>query len=175
MSSARPDTSEDGRLILRLASPYEADGLSELAVRSKAYWGYSAAFLAACRAELTVTAEAIDAGGIDYVVAERSSQVEGFYGLSVNTDGRYELEALFVEPAHIGTGVGRCLMRHAMEAVAARRGRCLVIQGDPNARGFYQAVGGEQVGLMESASVPGRYLPVFEVRIPAARDVADEV
>ena len=35
--------------------PDEAAALSGLALRSKGYWGYDAAFLDACRAELTLT------------------------------------------------------------------------------------------------------------------------
>ena len=40
----------------RSAKPEEADALSALAFRSKAYWGYGAEFLEACRSELTLTA-----------------------------------------------------------------------------------------------------------------------
>ena len=39
---------------IRPASAGEAAALSALALRSKAHWGYDAAFLDACRAELTL-------------------------------------------------------------------------------------------------------------------------
>ena len=53
---------------VRRARPAEADELSELALRSKAHWGYDEAFMAASRAELKVTRAAVrDAG---YYVAE---------------------------------------------------------------------------------------------------------
>ena len=35
----------------------DAAALSELALRSKGYWGYDATFLEACRDELTLTAD----------------------------------------------------------------------------------------------------------------------
>ena len=41
--------------MIRPARSGEAKALSDLALRSKAHWGYDAAFMAACRAELTVT------------------------------------------------------------------------------------------------------------------------
>ena len=40
---------------IRLARREETHALSELAFLSKAYWGYDEDFMAACRAELTVT------------------------------------------------------------------------------------------------------------------------
>jgi hypothetical protein len=44
---------------IRRALPGEAASLSALALRSKALWGYDAAFIEACRASLTVDPEAI--------------------------------------------------------------------------------------------------------------------
>ena len=44
---------------LRRALPDEAANLSALALRSKALWGYDAAFMEACRSPLTVDPEAI--------------------------------------------------------------------------------------------------------------------
>ena len=42
-------------LALRPARPEEAPALTELCLRSKAVWGYDAAFMQACRRELTMT------------------------------------------------------------------------------------------------------------------------
>jgi hypothetical protein len=39
---------------IRKARPDEAGELTELALRSKAHWGYDEAFMASCREELTV-------------------------------------------------------------------------------------------------------------------------
>jgi GNAT superfamily N-acetyltransferase len=93
--------------------------LSALALRSKAYWGYSSDFL----------------------------------------------DALFVEPAHIGTGIGRLLIQHALQTLADCGAVRLIIQGDANATEFYKAAGARQTGARESGSIPGRYLPLFESEI----------
>ena len=42
-------------LLVRLARSSEADALTKLAMTAKASWGYSDAFMEACRAELTIT------------------------------------------------------------------------------------------------------------------------
>ena len=154
-------------MIVRTATPEEAPELSALALRSKGHWGYSDAFLDACRDELTVDGERI--GNDDYrvVVAERDGGLAGFYTLECQgkVAGEWELGALFVEPAAIGSGVGRRLTEHALDTLRAADARRVVIQGDPNATDFYLAMGATQTGTRESGSVPGRQLPLFEIRL----------
>ena len=41
-------------MIVRPAVPAEAGEISAMALRSKGHWGYDAAFLEACRADLTI-------------------------------------------------------------------------------------------------------------------------
>ena len=149
--------------IIRNAAAQEATEISNLAIRSKAYWGYTKEFMEACRQELTVTSDEIDSPSLHYVVAECGKKIVGFYEIAHIADSEYELEALFVEPKHIGMGIGRTLMSHAKNTVKERGGRTLVIQGDPNAEKFYRAAGGELTGKRESYSIPGRFLPVFTI------------
>jgi N-acetylglutamate synthase-like GNAT family acetyltransferase len=152
-------------LTLRRADPNQAATLTALAIRSKAFWGYSADFMEACRAELLVSQDNIQDSKNQYVIAESAGEVLGFYALERLSASEFELDALFVEPLHIGTGVGRRLIRHAIQAVAGAGGRELFIQGDPNAEKFYCAAGGKLIGTRESASIPGRSLPLFAISI----------
>lgn len=149
----------------RKAVPNDAKVLSALALRSKAHWEYSREFLRMCESELTVQAHQIENSNLDYVVAEVRSTVVGFYALEKTSKGKFELEGLFVEPEHIGTGLGRRLIKHALDAVKGRGGRSLLVQGDPNAENFYLAAGGKCIGTRESASIPGRLLPLFEIEV----------
>lgn len=149
--------------------------LSELAMRSKAHWGYSPAFMAACREELTYSAAQVEGADYTFAVAERSGEAVGFYALGKVSAAEVELEALFVEPAHIGTGVGRALLRHAVAKAVRRGADTLVIQGDPNAAAFYEAAGCARVGSRESASVPGRRLPLYSLRLDSGRVAAAAV
>lgn len=81
--------------MIRPARPTEAAALSELAIRSKAHWGYSAVFLEASRPHLTLTKESLAAEPC--FVAERDGRIRGFYRLRGEPpEGR--LEDLFVEP-----------------------------------------------------------------------------
>jgi hypothetical protein len=89
-------------ITIRSATEHEAGEISELAMRSKAHWGYSQEFLEACREELTVTPESINSADLHYVVAESASKLLGYYAIEKCAEFEYELDAIFVEPKHIG-------------------------------------------------------------------------
>jgi len=148
--------------VLRDACPEEADLLSALALRSKAHWGYPDDFIEACREELSYSGEMISDDRYTFCVAQEAGSVCGFYAIEWQDERQCELEALFVEPRMIGRGVGRTLFQHATAVARARGAQRMVVQGDPHARAFYLSTGGSCTGERESASVPGRFLPVFE-------------
>lgn len=145
---------------IRPARVDELGALTELAMRSKAHWGYDDAFMAACRDELTMRESFVDR--IDVAELDDGTVV-GMVRLEDQT-----LEDLFVEPAAIGTGVGQALIRHVVRRAAAEGMRRLHIDADPNAEGFYLAVGAVRVGETPSQSIPGRTLPQLELSVPNA-------
>jgi predicted N-acetyltransferase YhbS len=150
---------------IRPADKEEAELLSALAFRAKAHWGYSFEFMAACRDELSIPVEDLDSDFFIYRVAEQDGVVVGYYGLERLSASVWELETLFVEPLHMGSGIGRLLMNHA-KAIATKAGaEKMLIQSDPNAACFYQAVGSKPAGRRESASIPGRYLPLLILQL----------
>ena len=67
---------------VREARAEEAEALTELAMRAKASWGYDAAFMAACRDELTLTPQQMADWRI--WVAELGGQVAGMIALSLD-------------------------------------------------------------------------------------------
>ena len=149
--------------LIRAAAAADASVLSALALRSKAHWGYDNDFMMLCRDELSWRAEDIQSENSDVQCWVRGDELLAFYALERIDAHVMELEALFVEPRHIGTGVGRIMIEHAKcRAIAARVTRIL-IQGDPHAEAFYLAIGALPCGTRESVSVPGRHLPLFEI------------
>ena len=147
-------------LVLRAALPAEVEALSELAMRSKAYWGYDAEFLEAYRDELTFTVTDVPR----IVVAESAGTLVGMY----TVDGRPPhgvLGNLWVDPSAIGSGIGRQLWTHAISSARTRGFAHLMIDADPNAEGFYLRMGAERVGETPSGSIPGRVLPVLQVNV----------
>jgi len=148
---------------LRRARPEEHALLSELAFRSKGYWGYDPSFMEACRAELTYTPE--DLSALYFGVVEEDEGVLGFHALGLPVGGTVELEALFVEPRSIGRGYGRALIEDAKRRARALGAHTMIIQGDPHAERFYLEAGARRIGERESESVPDRYLPLFSIAL----------
>ena len=148
---------------IRRARPAAASVLSALALRSKAHWGYDADFLAACRDDLTLSPDDVATSAV--YVFDGASAPSGFYRLVLQDDSVAELDALFVEPAAMGQGIGRRLWRHAV--ATARELECseLVLQSDPQAEGFYLAMGARRAGESESTVMPGRMLPLMRFQL----------
>ena len=118
-----------------------------------------------CRRELTVSPEEIAADGIGFVVAEVNGAIVGYYSLRPQSATLFDLDALYVDPEHIGKGYGSLLLSNALSAVQERGGARLQIQSDPNAVEFYAASGARQTGTQESGSIPGRFLPMLEIEV----------
>jgi GNAT superfamily N-acetyltransferase len=152
-------------VMLRPAVAADAGALSDLAVRSKSYWGYPSGFIDACRGELICTPDQINSAEFTFTVAQLAGRPIGFYALEELPAGKLDLNALFVEPGHIGAGIGRALMVHARNVAAQTGATQVVIQSDPHARAFYEHMGAEYDGEEESGSIPGRYLPVLVISL----------
>ena len=148
---------------IRQALPTEVEHLSELAFRSKSYWGYSDRFMQACLEELTVD-ECYLENNPTFVI-EAAGNTVGFYSLEHTSAPEVELSFLFVDPDFIGKGYGRELMRHAQEKARQLGYSKMIIEGDPNAERFYRSAGGSVVGTRKSASIPNRELPIFCINL----------
>ena len=148
---------------IRQAQSSESELLSSLALRSKAYWNYSKEFIIACRQELTYSQQ--DIQNNHFFVAEINNLIIGFFALEVLSDREIELAALFIDPVYINQGYGRKLIARAKLIARELGSKVMIIQGDPNATNFYLKVGGKLIGERESASIPGRYLPVFIINL----------
>ncbi len=158
--AAQPNWTEtmNDAVLLRPARVEDANALTALALRSKAYWGYDEAFMKACVAELTITPKRILAE--EMTVAECGGAIAGMVSLAAGeAPDRCELEDMFVDPPIIGTGLGSQLMAHAKQVATERGVQCIDVDADPNAQGFYERCGYKLTSTSPSASIPGRMLP----------------
>ena len=146
-------------LRLRPARTDDGAGLGDLAVASKAAWGYDEAFIEACRSEPTITPQRIATERI--VVADGGSMV-GFSSLVVEV-GTADLVDLFVDPGRLRQGIGAWLFDDALTAARAGGAVRVQIEADPHAEEFSEHRGARRIGLAPSGSIPGRMLPLLEV------------
>jgi GNAT superfamily N-acetyltransferase len=145
---------------IRVAHPGEATALTALCVRSKAHWGYDAAFMRMSALALQVGEADIAAGRVLVAVDDRESPIAV---AGVVLDGELaDLDVLFVDPPAIGHGAGRALF-HAAARLAARLGaQRMTILADPNAAPFYERMGARFLRNAPSDAIPGRSLPLYE-------------
>jgi GNAT superfamily N-acetyltransferase len=151
-----------GAVEIRPATPGEAGAISALALRSKGHWGYSPAFLEACRAELTIRAEQLAEQRAH--VAVEGGALLGFFTVT-GAPPQGELDCLYVDPAAIGRALGRRLLDAAVALARAEGFRVLAIHADPHAEEFYLRCGATRVGDVPSKSLPGRRLPLLSLAL----------
>ncbi|MEL7444289.1 MAG: GNAT family N-acetyltransferase [Pseudomonadota bacterium] len=149
---------------LELRIPAESDlpAISELCLRSKAYWGYDPDFIDACRDELTLRSKDLTSTSVKIALYE--DKITGVVQLAI--DGpKAELRKLFVEPRWIGKGIGKRLLEWARLQARSKGAASMVLTADPDALPFYQAMGFEKIGQERSGSIPGRFLPVCQLML----------
>ena len=142
--------------------------MARLAFASKAYWGYSKAFMESVREQLTPS-EPYVANDPVYLAEDDAGGLVGFYGF-LYENGSLWLYDMFVAPEAIGTGVGRRLWRHAVDMARKTGEAAFFIESDPNAEDFYLKMGAIREGERIAAG-SGRALPVLRfalMRVGAA-------
>lgn len=143
---------------LRPARLEELGALTALCLRSKAYWGYDAAFMAACVDELTLTQQDLEQDLIS--VLEDENRLSGMAQVSLD-EGACYLDKPFIDTDRIGLGCGKRLFLWALGAARGLGAAELIIEADPDAAPFYDKMGCQRAGEALSGSVAGRVLPRF--------------
>jgi len=148
---------------IRRAAPSEAQTLTEIALRSKAYWNYASTVIEASRRDLTISP--LDIESKPFYVLEVNDHIEGFYGLSMLEDNAVDLEYLYIHPDTIGKGYGKMLWRHAIEQASSLGYDEVFIDSEPDAEEFYRAMGAVRIGQSASPVQPGQMLPLLHFSI----------
>lgn len=130
-------------LIIRQAERHEAATLTEIAFAAKRFWGYPESWIEVWREYLTITPDYIERHEV--FVAVESDRLIGFYALVIS-EGKTELDHLWIWPERIGKGVGSRLLGHAIDRAAALNIATIEIVADPNAEGFYLKAGARRIG-----------------------------
>jgi len=145
---------------LRPPTSDELPALHEMCMRAKASWGYDEEFMRWSKGSLHVST---------YELRKRRvcAAFSGTTPVGVtqwSLDGcKAELDLLFVEPAWQGVGVGRSLLRWALEGATNAGVRSLGILSDPGAKPFYERQGARYMRHEPSESIPRRMLPWLEL------------
>lgn len=149
--------------LVRVCRPSDANELTQLAVLSKAHWGYPKEWLELWHADLSITPEVIERS-FGYV-AEIEERIIGFWIRAAVASEAPTPGWLFVHPDHMGQGVARALWSRIRKEAAERGIGSFVIEADPNAAAFYASLGAEKIGEKESTAIPGRFFPILRLPV----------
>ncbi len=141
-------------MILR-ASLDDANILTQIALESKASWGYTTDQIESWREDLTVTSERMNKW--EFYKFVDGDQIVGFSGLSFVSQQSI-LEFLFISPKFMGQKIGKQLLDHALYRANQKECMSMLVLSDPNAQSFYEKYGFKKFKEEES-SIPGRFLP----------------
>jgi len=83
-------------------------------------------------------------------VAEIEGELVGFAELASGAEGTFEIEGLFVDPAHWRMGIGRILTTDLIDYARTRGADTVYVTANPHALGFYEALGFEAVGSVRT-------------------------
>jgi GNAT superfamily N-acetyltransferase len=149
-------------LSIRRANPCEAEALTELAIRSEAYWSYDSEYMESFKAVYAVTGEFIKDNST--FVLEQDGQLIGFYGI-LKEKLQVSLEYFFIKPEYIGQGYGKLLWKHVVDYCKSVPIHEFSIVTSPQAKEFYSKMGAVCTGEVESLLRKGRKIPSLTCRV----------
>jgi ribosomal protein S18 acetylase RimI-like enzyme len=92
-------------------------------------------------------------------VVERAGALAGFSVTLPGEDGAWELDGLFVEPEHMGGGLGRALVDDAARIAGERGAASIAVLANPHALEFYR-----RVGFTGTEEIATRFGPGYRMR-----------
>lgn len=141
---------------IRSAKADEYEILSDIAIKSEAYWGYDPDYMDKFKYTYNVSAEFINNNPT--VIIEKDKNIIGFYGLLIE-EHEVSLEYFFIEPKYIGQGHGKSLWGYLVEDCKNLGIKEFSIVTSPQAKEFYEKMGAIPCGEVESLLKKGRMIP----------------
>jgi len=159
-------------LKIRHAKSPDCTILTDVSFGAKRYWNYPDEYMERWKAELTITPAYIESNTV--FVGELEDKIVGFYSLieiqqdleigSVLIEKGIWLDHMFILPEYMGKGIGTKFTTHMKAYLSEKRVDKVLIFVDPNAKGFYEK-GGAKFRRESDSSIPGRKIPVYEMKV----------
>ena len=154
---------EAATVVIRRARPNEGERLKEIAIASKASWGYELGKVKAWAERGDFSPQQLEK--LVVFVVEADDREIGWVSLEPR-NGRWWLADLWIDPEWIGKGIGARLFRHAATHARAHGAVELEWEAEPNAIGFYEKMGAKYLRESEPSEW-GRRLSVMGVELSA--------
>lgn len=158
--------------MIRPATQNDASALTRISFESKGYWGYPLAYFEIWKNELTISPDYIEKN--DVHVYQKGRAVAGYYSIvnlpediiisDIRLTKGFWLEHMFVDPLHIGKGIGSKMFRHLRKECEKNGVRELGILADPNSIGFYEKMGCRYIREFPS-TIKNRTTPYLQLHL----------
>lgn len=130
--------------------------LTDIAVRSEAYWGYDSEFMDRFKKLYRVTEEIISKHPT--YVLEENERIIGFYSIKKGLQ-EASLEYFYIEPNCIGQGYGKILWNHLTDQCKKMNIWQVELVTSPQAKAFYVKMGAVQIDEVSSMVMKNRKIP----------------
>ena len=140
---------------IRDARRAEAQALAALQRRSAWVWEEDRVWLERHPEAVFAPTEAIRQRHVRVAVAPDGALL-GFSSAFPHAEGAWELDDLFVEPEHMGAGIGRALVQDVAARARAAGAQRLDVTANPRAEGFYEKLGFRAGAMVETRFRPAR-------------------
>ena len=147
---------------IKKARIVDAEILTDLTLKSKAYWKYGDEQIENWRADLSISSQYISENEVYNLLY--GNQIIAYYSYFSLGRKKVKLDNMFIHPDFIGKGYGKMLMSHFMRRVKRQGFIRVALDADPNAKGFYMKRGFRVIGKQET-SINNRFLPIMEKAI----------
>lgn len=158
--------------MIRSAKKNEAKILTRISFASKGYWRYPQEYFEIWNNELTICPGYIEKN--DVFVYELDGLIVGYYSIveltedidvsNIKIKEGFWLEHMFIEPDHIGRGIGSKIFFHMRNHCKTKGIEKLRILADPNSKGFYTKMGCEYVKEFPSTII-NRTTPYLVLKV----------
>ncbi len=158
--------------MIRPAKQNEANILTKISFLSKGYWNYPQEYFEIWNNELTINPGYIEKN--DVYVYENGGAVVGYYSIvelsedidisGIKIGKGFWLEHMFIEPLHIGKGIGSKMFHHLRKLCGEEGIIELGILSDPKSKGFYEKMGCQYVKELPS-TIKNRTTPYLMLRL----------
>lgn len=147
------------RLSYKDADVSDGDLLTDTAFRSKKHWGYPDEWMQAWKPELKVDEAYISQN--DVVKIYRHNIFIGFLAIKFHSESSAEIDHLWLLPEYINHGFGRYIFGYILNRIAQKGLHKATLVAEPNAKGFYEKMGGTVIGR-HASKISGRFLDIYE-------------
>lgn len=147
-------------MIIKQAILADAETLTDITLKSKAHWGYSAEQIESWIEELTISKTYIETNHVFKLLIQ--DKTIAYYSYCMESDTTVTLDNLFVVPDYMRKGYGSYLLKDFLARIKAVDIQKVVLESEPNTVDFYKHFGFIKTGQRES-SIKERYLPQMEL------------